>query len=140
MKMTKIDALRIAIDDLRTMEATDGTLVPQAHEAIAVLQKMIDQLSKPHTTSPEAKSKANEKRKAATAAARSALMEQVLPVLRDALTEPMTAKALFEKAKDGLPADFTSAKIQYILLHEMADEVVKTETKGEANTYAPKVV
>lgn len=138
MKMTKIDALRIAIDDLHTLEATDGTLALQAPEAIEVLQKMIDQLSKPHTTSPEAKSKANEKRKAATAAARSALMEQVLPVLRDALTEPMTAKALFEKAKDGLPADFTAAKVQYILLHEMADEVVKTEAKGEANTYAPK--
>ena len=144
--MTKKDALTIALSTLTASTYTnpsyDGKETTRkeipATEVVEILQKMIDQLSKPHTTSPEAKSKANEKRKAATAAARSALMEQVLPVLRDALTEPMTAKALFEKAKDGLPADFTAAKVQYILLHEMADEVVKTEAKGEANTYAPK--
>lgn len=132
--ITRVDALNYAI-----AAVTSSTeVLTNPNEIVEILTKIRDQIAKPHTTSPEAKSKANEKRKAATAAARAALMEQVLPVLRGAFTEPMTAKALFEKAKNGLPADFTAAKVQYILLHEMADEVVKTEAKGEANTYAPK--
>ena len=36
---------------------------------------------------------------------------------------------------NALPADFTAAKVQYILIHELADEVVKTEAKGKANVY-----
>ena len=65
-------------------------------------------------------------------------MAQVLPILRDALTEGGTAKEIFERCADALPADFTSAKVQYILLHELADEVIKTEVKGKPNTYRLK--
>ena len=137
--ITRVEAMNYAIESVQYAIKEFGAYAECDEELVKVLTKIRDQIAKPHTTSPEAKSKANEKRKAATAAARAALMEQILPVLRNALTEPMTAKALFDKAKNGLPADFTAAKVQYILLHEMADEVVKTEAKGEANTYAPKV-
>lgn len=128
--MTKIDALNTAIAALSTDNAND--------ETIEILQKMVAQLSKPRVISDEAKAKANAKRKEQTAQARNALMEKVVPVLREALTHTqigVTAKELYDLAKDKLPEDFSAAKVQYILLHEMASEVVKEETKGKANTY-----
>ena len=144
MKMTKVDALNVALSTLTADSYevkydavfADGT--PTIHtetytqqEVREVIEKMIAQLSKPRKVSDEAKAKAKAKR----ADARSALMAQVLPILRDALTEGGTAKEIFERCADALPEDFTSAKVQYILLHELADEVVKTEAKGKANVY-----
>ena len=121
MKMTKNVALTTAL-----------TFIPaEQTEVREILTAMIEQLSKPRKVSDEAKAKAKAKR----ADARSALMAQVLPILRDALTEGGTAKEIFERCADALPEDFTSAKVQYILLHELADEVVKTEQKGKPNVY-----
>ena len=100
-------------------------------DAIEVLTKIRDQIAKPRKSSDEAKAKAKAKR----ANARAELMKDVLPILRDALTEGGTAKEIFERCADTLPEDFTSAKVQYILLHELADEVVKTETKNKPNVY-----
>ena len=133
MKMTKVEALRVAIDELRIMDATDSTLVPKAVEAIDVLEGMVAQLSKPRKTSDEAKAKAKAKR----ADARAKVLAEVLPVLRVALTgaDGFTAKELYDRCADQLPADFTDKKVQYILLHDLAEEVIRTETKGKANTY-----
>ena len=133
MKMTKVEALRVAIDELRIMDATDSTLVPKAVEAIDVLEGMVAQLSKPRKTSDEAKAKAKAKR----ADARSKMLAEVLPVLRVVLTgaDGFTAKELYDRCADQLPADFTDKKVQYILLHDLAEEVIKTEVKGKANTY-----
>lgn len=122
--ITRVDALNIAINSI-PMDIENPT------EVVEVLTKIRDQIAKPRKTSDEAKAKAKAKR----ADVRSALMAQVLPVLRDALTEGGTAKEIFERCADALPEDFTSAKVQYILLHELADEVVKTETKGKPNVY-----
>ena len=127
--MTKKDALSYAINAINTINVSCDT--EPEREVIQILQKMIDQLSQPRKTSDKAKAKAKAKR----ADARSALMTQVLPILRDALTESGTAKEIFERCADALPEDFTSAKVQYILLHELADEVVKTEQKGKPNVY-----
>lgn len=124
--MTKKDALTIALNSINNAEAK------------TVIENMIAQLSKPRATSDEAKAKANAKRKEQTAQARNALMEKVLPVLRDGLTHTqigVTAKELYDLTKHNLPEDFTANKVQYILLHEMASEVVKDEVKGKANTY-----
>ena len=131
--MTKVEALRVAIDELRIMDATDSTLVPKAVEAIDVLEGMVAQLSKPRKTSDEAKAKAKAKR----ADARSKMLAEVLPVLRVVLTgaDGFTAKELYDRCADQLPADFTDKKVQYILLHDLAEEVIKTEVKGKANTY-----
>lgn len=122
--MTKKEALTIALNTI------DNT------EAKTVIENMIAQLSKPRTpASEEAKAKANAKRKEQTAEARKELVAKVAPVLRKYLTEELTAKELFTKAQNELPEDFSAAKVQNILLREMAPELVKTEAKGKANTY-----
>ena len=124
--MTKIEALREALNTVTNTEARE------------TIEKMIAQLSQKRTASPEAKEKMNAKRKEATAEARKALIEQVAPVLRKYLTSDLTAKELYEVAKEELPADFSAPKVQNILLREMKDELVKTEAKGKANTYRLK--
>ena len=104
-------------------------------DVVKKLTVLKEKYSKPHSTSDEAKAKAKAKR----ANERAALMKQVVPILRDGLSNypdvGQTAKELYEGNRDVLPADFTVNKVQYILLHEMADEVVKTEAKGRANIY-----
>lgn len=126
--MTKKTALKLAIATLSTSNDND--------EAVEILQKMIAQLDKPHTPISEEKRVAiNTKRKEATAQARAELLAKVTPILRKYLTEDVTAKELFTLAQSELPPDFSAPKVQNILLREMASEVVKTETKGKANTY-----
>ena len=122
--MTKKDALTVA---LNFVPADEG-------KAREIITSMIEQLSKQRKTSDEAKAKAKAKR----ADARATLMAQVLPILRDTITTDMTAKEIFAAASDRLPEDFTDKKVQYILLNEMKDEVVKTEAKGKPNTYRLK--
>lgn len=127
--MTKKNALSAAITALKSMETVDT-------DAIEVLAKMIDQLEatrKPMTD--EQKAEVSAKRKAATAEARGKLVAEVAPVLRKYLAADVTAKELFETAKGELPADFSVAKVQNILIRELAPELIKTETKGKPNTY-----
>ena len=122
--MTKKDALTVALNFVPADES----------KAREIITSMIEQLSKQRKTSDEAKAKAKAKR----ADARATLLAQVLPILRDAITTDMTAKEIFAAASDRLPKDFTDKKVQYILLNEMKDEVVKTEAKGKPNTYRLK--
>ena len=122
--MTKKDALTVALDFVPADES----------KAREIITSMIEQLSKQRKTSDEAKAKAKAKR----ADARATLLAQVLPILRDTITTDMTAKEIFAAASDRLPKDFTDKKVQYILLNEMKDEVVKTEAKGKPNTYRLK--
>ena len=140
--MTKKDALTIALSTLTASTYTNPSFdgkdttrkeIP-AEEVREVITKMIEQISKPRKTSDEAKAKAKDKR----AKARTALMEQVLPIVREGVADGGTAKEIFERCADALPADFTTAKVQYILLHEMADEVIKVEQKGKPNVYKMK--
>ena len=122
--MTKKDALTVALNFVPADES----------KAREIITSMIEQLSKQRKTSDEAKAKAKAKR----ADARATLLAQVLPILRDTITTDMTAKEIFTAASDRLPEDFTDKKVQYILLNEMKDEVVKTEAKGKPNTYRLK--
>jgi hypothetical protein len=140
--MTKKDALTIALSTLTASTYTNPSFdgkdttrkeIP-VEEVREVITKMIEQLSKPRKTSDEAKAKAKDKR----AKARTALMEQVLPVIREGVADGGTAKEIYERCADALPADFTANKVQYILLNEMANEVVKTEAKGKPNVYKMK--
>lgn len=127
--MTKKVALSTAITALKSMEIVDT-------EAVETLTKMIDQLEKARTPmSDEKKAAVNAKRKEATAQARAELLSKVVPILRKYLSGDVTAKELFEAAKDELPEGFSAPKVQNILIREMASEVVKTEAKGKANTY-----
>ena len=117
--MTKKEAIAIALNTVTDTDARE------------VLSKMYEQLSKPHSTSEDAKMK----RKEATAKARGELVSQVAPILRKHLTTPLTAKELFEVAKGELPKDFSAPKVQNILIREMKPELSIVETKGKANTY-----
>lgn len=125
--ITRVDALNFAIDTINTYRTNDTAVCD-------VLTKIRDQIAKPHKTSDEAKAKAKAKR----VNERAALMEQVLPIVREGVADGGTAKEIFERCADALPADFTAAKVQYILLHEMADEVIKVEQKGKPNVYTMK--
>ena len=126
--LTRVDALNIAINSI-PMDIENPT------EVVEVLTKIRDQIAKPRKTSDEAKAAQSAKRKAATAQARAELIACVAPILRNHLTADMTAKELFEAAKDELPQDFSAAKVLNILRREMAPELIKTETKNKPNTY-----
>jgi hypothetical protein len=140
--MTKKDALTIALTTLTaptyanpSFDGKDTTRkeIP-VEEVREVITKMIEQLMKRGTTSDKAK----EARKAKTAEARSELVKTVAPVLRKALTaapEGMTAKDLFAACEKELPEGFTAAKVQNVLLREMAPELEKVEEKRKANVY-----
>ena len=126
--ITRVDALNIAINSI-PMDIENPT------EVVEVLTKIRDQIAKPRKTSDEAKAAQSAKRKAATAQARAEMTAQVIPILRDVITTDMTAKEIFAAASDRLPDGFSAPKVQNILLREMAPELIKTETKGHANTY-----
>ena len=128
--LTRVDALNYAIAAV----TNSNEVLTNPDEIVEVLTKIRDQIAKPRKTSDEAKAKAKAKR----ADARAALMEQVLPIIREGVADGGTAKEIFERCADALPADFTANKVQYILLNEMADEVEKTEAKGKPNIYKMK--
>ena len=130
--ITRVDALNFAIDCIQSAPAYSESRGDG--EIVNVLTKIRDQIAKPRKTSDEAKAKAKDKR----AKARAELMAQVLPIVRENVTIGGTAKEIFERCADALPKDFTAAKVQYILLHEMADEVTKVEQKGKPNIYTMK--
>ena len=120
--------------------AIDALSILDSHEldrdaTIARLETLRETLAKRSGRSEDSKAKAAEKRKAANAKARAELVATVAPILRGVIDHDMTAKEIYEAAKDMLPADFTVGKVQAMLLREMKDELVKTENKNKANTY-----
>ena len=126
--ITRVDALNYAI-----AAVTNSTeVLTNPDEIVDVLTKIRDQIAKPRTTSDASKAKAKAKR----ADARATLMAQVLPIIRQSVAIGGTAKEIFERCADALPADFTANKVQYVLLHELADEVNKVEQKGKPNVYS----
>ena len=136
MKMTYVQALSLAIQNIENMESIyDGANTIEPNETIERLEALRATLIKRGERSDEAKKKASTKRKASTAAKRAELAAQVVPILREVITSDMTAKEIFAAAQERLPQDFTAPKVQTYLLREMQDELVKTEVKGKANTY-----
>lgn len=130
--MTKIEALTAA--RVNFAEDTD---------VYTTLTKMIDTIqhayeARKNRISDEERAAASVRRKAETAVRRATLMRQVLPVLRTNLIEDVTAKELYATCAADLPEDWTANKVQYALLHELADEVIKTEAKGKPNVYRLK--
>lgn len=129
--MTKKNAIERAIAVLSIDNAND--------EAVETLQKMLEGLEKARTPmSEEKKVELATKRHEATVAARTAEGELVIPVLSKYLaqsTEGLTAKGLFEVAKDELPVGFSWNKVQNYLIRELAPKVEKIEVKGKPNTY-----
>ena len=128
--ITRVDALNYAI-----AAVTNSTeVLTNPDEIVEVLTKVRDQIAKPRKASEDSKARAKAKR----ANERAVLVAKILPIIREGVADGGTAKEIFERCADALPADFTVNKVQYILLHEMADEVVKTEAKGKPNVYKLK--
>lgn len=124
--MTYAVALSTAIDTIKDTN-------PEVAERLTTLRETLAKRS--GSRSDASREKASAKRKEATANARMALCAQVMPILREVITRDMTAKEIFEAAKERLPEGFSAPKVQNILIREMAPELIKTETKGKANTY-----
>lgn len=60
------------------------------------------------------------------------------PIVFAAMTEPMTAKAIYDKCVDDLPEDFTWRKVQWGLNNNWVDEVVKIDNGKSPFTYMVK--
>ena len=74
----------------------------------------------------------------AKARANAGLYSKAEPIVLAAMSAtPMTVQEIFD-ACEGLPADFTRNKVQYLLLHQLADRVVKHLNGKNANTYSVK--
>lgn len=139
MKMTYVDALTTAIDALTAAYTADNETIAKAMERLSAIRDTYQRRAEHRSTpSDEAKAAQAAIRKAQTAERRASLVAKVAPVLRAHLDQPITAKELFEVAKDELPGDFSAAKVQNILIREMASELIKVEAKGKANTYQLK--
>ena len=123
--MTYATAIENAIRVLSASNENDETI-----ERLQALSATLEKRNA-HQTSDAAKAKQAAKR----AEARNEIVTEVAPIVfRAVTTEPSTAKEIFERC-EGLPEGFTAPKVQYLLLHELADKVIKTEAKGKPNTY-----
>lgn len=78
-------------------------------------------------------------RTTAKSRANTELYDTAAPVVLNALSAtPMTTKEIFAACETELPEGFTANKISYLLLHQLADEVVKHDNGKNANTYTRK--
>ena len=69
----------------------------------------------------------------------AALYGEATPIVLDALdATPKTAAQIYEAVADALPEGFTKNKVQYLLLHQLADRVNKQDNGKNANTYTKK--
>ena len=136
--MTRNEALQVVTEVVKTMNLDEFTSEQRAKidDALEVVATMREKLSTPRKSSDEAKAKAASKR----ANERADAIKDVVPVVRETIVNypNLTAKGIYEKCNGTLPADWNANKVQYLLLHEMAEELIKTETKGKANTYRLK--
>lgn len=132
--MTRNEALQIVAEVVKTMNLDEFTEKQRAKidDALEVITAMREKLSAPRELSDKAKAKAAAKR-----AERADAIKDVVPVVRETIVSypNLTAKEIYEKCNGMLPADWSTNKVQYLLLHEMKDEVSKVEVKGKANTY-----
>ena len=133
--MTKNSALQIVTETINACDLSCFTSVQHEmiEEALTTIAKMREQLSKKHVASDEVKAKRKEK----SASERANAIKDVLPIVRETIVNypNLTAKEIYEKCNGMLPSGWNDKKIQYLLLHEMSNEVLKVETKGKANTY-----
>ena len=126
--MTKKSALERAV----------AVLSASAEEAVTVdvLNSIIEQLEKRKSKPLTEEQKAA--RKAKTAAARAVVLDATCPIVREIAVTPMTASEIFEAGKGRWLSDFSVAKLQNVLINEMAPELDKVEAKGKPNTYCIK--
>ena len=106
----------------------------------STLEAIRNYLNGDDTVDPILKKEVNEEydRLTAKARANANLYSEAEPIVLAAMSAtPMTAQEIFD-ACEGLPSDFTRNKVQYLLLHQLADRVVKHLNGKNANTYSVK--
>jgi hypothetical protein len=130
--MTKKTALSILSQSVKAcdLSAFNDEQKNKIDEALDVVAGMIDQLSQSRTTSPEAKAKATAKRATERAEATKDVIPAVVAILEE--RPDLTAKEVAEALGK---AEWTVAKVQYLLLNDLASKVGKVEVKGKPNTY-----
>ena len=133
--MTKNSALQIATETINACDLSSFTSEQKAkiNDALDIIASMREQLSKKHVASDEVKAKRKEK----SATERANAIKDVLPIVRETIVNypNLTAKEIYKKCNGMLPEGWNANRVQYLLLHEMSNEVLKVETKGKANTY-----
>lgn len=134
--MTKKLALTVARNLIN--DAIDATTeddlteyVQELKDALTTVDEMLAQIDK--------NSLRNEQRKVNNAQKRAEMLKEMLPVLREVLShtlQGMTVKDITNDFADKWTGAFmTPAQIQYILLHDMKDEVEVIKNGRNANTY-----
>lgn len=79
-------------------------------------------------------------RTTAKSRANTELYASAMPVVEKVLdAAPRTSKEIFALCENELPDGFTANKVQYLILHQLADKVVKHENGKNANTYTRKM-
>lgn len=79
-------------------------------------------------------------RTTAKSRANADLYATAMPIVERVLdATPRTSKEIFALCENDLPDGFTANKVQYLILHQLADKVEKHENGKNANTYTLKV-
>ena len=137
--MTKYDALNVALDalcyEMETIE-NDADLTEtyaEKNEACAVLKEMIEQFNREKQRKEERKQ------------VRNGWVAEIKPFVREVLSHTqlgMTAKDVFSDftTLTGNPYAYSISlpQLQYILLHDMNDEVEAIDNGRNAKTYRLK--
>lgn len=105
-------------------------------ERLTALKASVEKRNASHG-SDEAKAKANEKRKAETAAKRAEFLAKVVPIVREGLsTTQRTDKEIYAAIEHDVPADLTLERVRYMLVHnEVGADVVTVKNGKNPNTY-----
>lgn len=118
---------------------TNCTLPENIAERLTALKASVEKRNASHG-SDEARAKANDKRKAETAAKRAEFLAQMVPIVREGInTTPRTDKEIYAAIEHDVPADMTLAKVRYMLVHgEVGEDIVKVDNGKNPNTYYMK--
>lgn len=79
-------------------------------------------------------------RTTAKSRANADLYATAMPIVEKAIdATPHTVKEIFALCEKELPNGFTANKVQYLILHQLADKVDKHDNGKNANTYTRKM-
>ena len=135
-QMTYAEALNIVTQTINAIDiAANGFTIEQQDKLGEALER-IEALQEKYKTARTESESTKAARKAKKSAARQELVANTAPAVLAAMSdEPRTAADIYGRAADSLPEDWNIYKVQYLLLHELADKVDKIEAKGKPNLY-----
>lgn len=130
--MTKKLALTVArnlISDALDATTEDDLTeyVQELKDAFATIDDMLAQVAK--------NSHRNEQRKVENAQKRAEMLADIRPAIREVLSHTLQGMTVKDITGDFKVCTLTPAQLQYILLHDMKDEVEVIKNGRNANTY-----